>query len=369
MKILLTGGHAGSTAYAFIQELKKQKNEKWEILWVGSRSAIEGKNIPTYEKMVFPKIGVKYYPIFTGRLQRKFTLWTLLSIFKIPFGFIHAISLVAKINPNIVLSFGGFASYPVVIAAKIFRIPMILHEQTQEVGRANRYAGKLVDKIALARESSKKYFSKDKCVVVGNPVSSEMLSIKIKKKLSKPPVVLITGGSRGSTPINSLIEKSLETLLTRYKLIHQTGFVEYDKFEKVKKKLPSNLKKRYEIFPFKEPWNWNKYIQKADLVISRSGANTVSELMIAKKPTIFIPLPFAYLDEQRKNAEYAQKFGIAYIFDQKKQNAEDLLKLIEKVIKNWNKIIKRVENKKSPDENASKNLYRLVRAHIPSFRA
>lgn len=360
VKILLTGGHAGSTAYAFIQELRSVRKTKWEISWIGASLAMEGSRVPTYEKVVFPKIGVKYYPIFTGRLQRTFTFWTIVSLLKIPLGFLHGIILVSKLKPEITLSFGGYSSFPVVFASKLLGIPVIIHEQTQEVGRANKYSGIFADKIALARYESRKYFDRRRCVVVGNPISKEVKSVKPKNKMNHPPVVLVTGGSRGSVAINNLINNSLIEILKDFKLIHQVGFLQYGEFKEKKKALPKSLRMRYELFPFKEPWEWYKYLKKSDIIISRSGANTVSELLIIKRPTILIPLSISFLDEQKRNAQMAKKFGIARIINQNKATKTLLIKELSNIKNNYSTIVAEVAHKKSPDENSSKKLVELV---------
>ena len=112
-KIVLTGGHAGSTAYSVVQALKKSVGD-WEISFIGTKYAIEGKDTKTFEYSVFPKIGVKFYPIVTGRVQRRFSKWTLLSLLKIPVGILYAFKVLTTVKPDIVMSFGGFAAYPVV---------------------------------------------------------------------------------------------------------------------------------------------------------------------------------------------------------------------------------------------------------------
>src|SRR6185369_7004805 len=109
--ILLTGGHAGATAYAVTEEIISKKLN-WKLYFIGSTTAIEGKKIATYEEKVLPTLGVKYISITAGRVQRKFTFWTIPSLIKIPVGFIGAFYQLIKINPDIVLSFGGFVGFP-----------------------------------------------------------------------------------------------------------------------------------------------------------------------------------------------------------------------------------------------------------------
>ena len=178
-RIVLTGGHAATTALSVVEELNLRKDDGmyWEIYWIGAKSAVEGAQVPTLDAAVFPKMGVSFHPIFTGRLQRRLSLWTVPSILKIPVGFFHALALLIKIRPRIILSFGGFAAFPVVLSGWLLRIPIIIHEQTSSAGLANRMSAPFADKVALARKESIKFFSRKKSVVVGNPILAEIAKV------------------------------------------------------------------------------------------------------------------------------------------------------------------------------------------------
>ncbi len=359
-KIVLTGGHGATTAYATIQALKKSEKVKWKISWIGPKYAFEGKSVRTFEYKLFPKLGVDTYSIVAGRIQRKFSLWTIPSLFKIPIGFIHAFYLLLTIKPRIILSFGGYAAYPVVVIGWFLRIPIVLHEQTTAIGRANQHAARFARKIAIARIESLEFLPPDKTVVTGNPITDEVSAISPKLNLEKPATLLITGGSRGSVTINDLSEKILTRLLKKYYVIHQTGEFQKEKFVKIRKSMDASQRKRYSVYGIVDPSEMFKLLRKSDVVISRSGANIVSEIISSKRPSIFIPIPFTYLDEQNKNAVFAKKYGLAEVLKQEDATAETLLFEINKTVKNWNKIISRVKNKKSPDTFASNKLVELL---------
>ncbi|MBU0569586.1 UDP-N-acetylglucosamine--N-acetylmuramyl-(pentapeptide) pyrophosphoryl-undecaprenol N-acetylglucosamine transferase [Patescibacteria group bacterium] len=361
-KIVLTGGHAGSTAYAVVCELKKDKTIDWQIHWIGTAIAVEGKISPTYEKEVLPQVGVRFHHIITGRLQRKFTPWTIPSLLKIPLGFFQSLLLLIKLRPKIILSFGGFAAFPVVVSAWVLRIPVIIHEQTAISGLTNRLSARFAKHIALARKGSLAYFPKEKCQLTGNPLAPEIKKIKSKTSLQNPPVLLITAGSRGAVKINDLVDKILEKLLCDFSIIHQTGANQYQKFKNRKGRLEDIHKKRYQVYGFVKPWEWYELWNMADIIISRAGANAVSEIIFSKRPSILIPLTIN--DEQQKNAEFAKDFGIARVLKQKNTSADDLLKEIHKLKKDWNKIVDRVKNKKSPDINGAKNLVDLIKKEL-----
>lgn len=359
IRIVLTGGHAATTALATLDEIVRRSG-RWDIYWIGTKKAIEGKAVPTLESKIFSSKGIRSYSIIAGRIQVRFTFWTLSSIAKIPFGFIHALFLLLKIRPKIILSFGGFAAFPVVVAGFLLRIPVVIHEQTMAVGRANKYSSLFAKKIALAREESREYFPKEKCVVVGNPILTQIAEVKPKTEIGKPPTVFITGGSRGSQIMNELVVDVLEKLLKDFVVIHQVGFLDNRKIEKVKDSLAKELREKYEVYPMIDPMDLDGVYKRADVVISRAGANTVAEIVATKRPAILIPIPWSYQDEQAKNAEFAEKFGLAKVLNQEELTGDRLVEEIANLVDNWEEIITRTKNKKSPDIKAAKRLVDLL---------
>jgi len=232
------------------------------------------------------------------------------------------------------------------------------------VGRANKYSAPFVKKIALARAESLKFFPKDKCVVVGNPILPEIEKILPKERISSPPEILVTGGSRGSMAINSLIGEVLEELLSKYKLIHHTGEIDFPKFEKRRSRLAGAAKERYEVYSHIPAQDMPKILGKADILVARAGANTVSEAVAAKKPSILIPLPFSYLDEQTKNADFAEKYGVAKLLPQENLTGQKLLKGINETIESWQATLSRVKTRVSPDIGASGRLVSLIEEYL-----
>lgn len=363
-KILLTGGHAATTALATTEEIIRRDEGQWDIYWVGTKKAVEGSDIETLESKALPEMGVTFHPITAGRLQRKFTIWTIPSLAKIPIGFFQAFNAIRKIRPNVTLSFGGFASFPVVFWSWVFRIPVIIHEQTSAAGRANNLAAFFAKKIAVSRQSSVKYFPEGKIEIIGNPIMTQIKDIEPKEKISSPPSIFVTGGSRGSKRINELVKAILPDLLQKYYVIHQTGDIDKDEFKKIREGLSEKMKNRYELYSVIDPMQIDGVYKRADLVIARAGANTVSEVIAAKRPSILIPIPWAFEDEQRKNAMYAKDFGVAVVLDQETTTSELLFKEIKKVFERWSEIVSLVKNKKSPDLEASEKLVDIVEEYL-----
>lgn len=358
-KILLTGGHAGSTAYSLIQTIKT-KDASMEIVFVGASKAIEGKKIATLENNYFPKIGVRFIPIVMGRIQRKFTFWTIPSLIKIPFSFLHALFIIYKEKPDVVVSFGGFSAFPVVVMAKICGKPVIIHEQTFSAGRSNIASAYFADKIALARRESLKYFPQNKCVVIGNPISQEVVKSKNKKNSLMNNSILIAGGSRGSVFINELVKNIIPKLLKDFKIYHQTGEQSYPDFKSLRESLNPKIRKRYIVFSTVDMANWHRYLENSDIIISRSGANIVSETVYLNIPSIFIPISYSYKNEQYLNASYAKNLGLAKVYEQDSVNSDEIYREILKMSKNWKYLVNNAGKPRNDDSKASEKLYQLI---------
>src|SRR3972149_2512208 len=134
--VVLTGSHGATTALSVITEIEAQ-GLPWAIHFIGTKRAVEGKNVPTLESQVIKGQSLEFHSIISGRIQRRFTFWTIPSLLKIPVSFFQALFLLLKIKPKLILSFGGASAFSVIFAGKVLGIPSILHEQTSVAGRAN----------------------------------------------------------------------------------------------------------------------------------------------------------------------------------------------------------------------------------------
>lgn len=362
-KILLTGGHAGTTALSVI-EVMKEMHESWAIFWCGPKYSMEGSDKKTLEFRIFPKKDVTCVPITTGRLQRKWTRYTLLSILKIPVGFLHAILIMSRVKPDVVLSFGGFAGFPVVIAAWMYGIPTVLHEQTVAVGLANKLSSHFVNLVTLASSTSKSFFEGNEVRVVGNPILSSIKKIGRKQISRKDPVIFLTGGSRGARRINSIFEKITTTFLKDSKIIHQTGDIDYSHFHALRETFTDNMKKRYEIVSFIDPLMMGEMYKRADIVIARAGANTVHELIYLSKPSILIPIPWTRYNEQTKNAQLAQKVGVSIMIKESELTESVLESTIKELLKRPVKVSKLQKEIHDLDENASQSLVNILEKFV-----
>lgn len=340
MKVLLTGAHF-TPAQAVIEELRGVPNT--ELIYIGRKNTLEGDKAVSLESQVLPKLGVKFYPIFAGRLRRSFDIYTLFSLIKIPIGFIQSFYILTKENPDVVVSFGGYVGLPVVISAWLLSIPIIVHEQTLVSGFANTISNIFADKVAVSFDRDYS-FKKDKLIVTGNPIrqeiisptkkpSEEILKILLFAKKDKLPVIYITGGNQGSHIINETISKILPELTKEAVVVHQTGDSKFKDFDKLNE-LKNDLKhpERYVVLKWFSGEGQGYFLKHVDLAISRAGMNTLIELSYLKIPTITIPLPFVLKDEQTKNAKFFEGIGLGEVIPQSKLSPSSLLSQIKKML-------------------------------------
>lgn len=356
MKIAITGGHL-TPALAVIDELKKLPDT--EIIFFGRATAMEGNKTPSAESIVIPNLGIKFFAINTGRLQRRLSIYTLPSMGKIPIGVLQSLALLSKERPDAIASFGGYVAFPVVFAGWILGIPTITHEQTTKAGLSNRIIARFAKKIAVSWEKSKKNFPEGKTVLVGNPIRKEVLNIK-KTRTSKP-LIFITGGNQGAHAINDSVSDILKQLLESYEVVHQTGgnelYKDYEKLKAASSQLSKRLQNRYKLVKWLNTAEIAEVFSKASVLVGRSGANTVSEVSALGLPAIFIPIPWAAGDEQTENAKLLQEIGAAVILPQDRLTPKRLLNTINHVIENYKDFkLNTKKAKKFVNKHAAKEL-------------
>lgn len=337
-KIVITGGHL-TPAIASLNELKKRGYNK--IFWIGVKKNQARNNKKTAEFLTIVKEGIPFFSLTTGKLIRNWEFSTffygLKQLFLIPYGFVNALILIIKIRPVIVISFGGFLALPVVFWAKVFRIKIVTHEQTQILGLANKLIAKLAHKVLISWKSSEKFFPKSKTVFTGNPIRREILYSKsstLTRDFDKSrPILFVMGGNQGSHHINDKIFEILPKLLEDFNVIHQTGNSEatgdYTKALKIKESLNTYISLRYHVKDYIGSDEIGEALNSATIIVCRAGANTITELLATGKLSIIIPLPKSSYNEQVKNALLMESTGLGYYLPQKEEiNAEKLYQTI-----------------------------------------
>lgn len=344
MKLVITAGGGGH--FAPVLPILNALPKETQVLVIGRKYAFEGDSARSLEYQIAESLGISFKHLTTGRLQRRFTRHTVPSLFRLPIGLWQALQLLRQYQPDVVLSFGGYVALPVVVAASLLKIPIVLHEQTQEAGAANRLSSKFAKKICLSWPSSQKFFPKEKIVMTGTPLREEILrssdsQLKVElifQKNTTLPLIYITGGSLGAHAINILIEEKLAQLLKKYRIFHQTGdatrYQDFDRLKDLVETLSEDLQERYLVTKFVNPKDTGFLLKEATLVIGRSGINTVTELLYLGKPALLIPLPISQKQEQLKNAMLMKSVGLGQILEQNKASGQQLQEAIHSMVEN-----------------------------------
>jgi UDP-N-acetylglucosamine--N-acetylmuramyl-(pentapeptide) pyrophosphoryl-undecaprenol N-acetylglucosamine transferase len=361
MKIVVIGGHL-APALSVIEALPKDA----EVLFIGRKYALEGDNALSLEYKTITSLKIPFVGLNTGRLQRKVTKYTLLSLLKLPFGIVKSFLILIGFRPNVVVGFGGYVSIPVAFCAFLLGIPIVIHEQTMEAGLANRIISVFAKKICISWNTSIKYFPKNKTVLTGNPIRKFSVSeIKFSIFNNKLPMIFIVGGSSGSHAINVLMEGIAEKLLAKYNIVHQVGdahkYRDFDRLEKLRQNLPEPLRENYILQKLIDPSEIGDLFNLSSLVISRSGINTVTELVYFDKPAILIPLPFSQHNEQLKNAKFLEGIGLGVVLKQLDLNEKKLLETISKMFGKINDFkIDRSKCGNVPGKNTVQNVIAVI---------
>ena len=297
LKVILSGGGTGGHIYpaiAIANEMK-QRFPDTKFLFVGAKNRMEMDEVP--------QAGYQIEGLWISGIQRELTLRNLSFPFKLISSLFKSRKIINKFKPDVVIGTGGFASGPLLQMANFKGIPSLIQEQNSYPGITNKLLSKKANKICVAYDGLERFFPEDKIIKTGNPVRQDLLNIDSKREkaienfgLSKDKKTLfVLGGSLGARRINKLIEKELDFILNHnMQVIWQCGKLYYSKY-----KIYDNTK-NVQVHAFIN--NMDLAYAAADVIISRAGASTVSELCIVGKPVIFIPSPNVAEDHQTKNA-------------------------------------------------------------------
>ena len=297
LKFILSGGGTGGHIYpavAIANELKSRFPDA-EFLFVGAKDKMEMQKVP--------QAGYKIEGLWIAGLQRKITLQNAMFPFKLINSLWKSRSIIKEFKPNVVIGTGGFASGPLLQMANMLHIPTVIQEQNSYPGITNKILSKKANKICVAYENLERFFPKEKMVLTGNPVRQDLIDIESKRAEAiqyfnldaNKKTLLVLGGSLGARKVNQLIEKELKNFQAQdVQVIWQCGkfyFEDYNKYNGNSVQVLAFIDRMDLVYA------------AADIVISRAGASSVSELCIVGKPVIFIPSPNVAEDHQTKNAQ------------------------------------------------------------------
>ncbi|HET8626556.1 MAG TPA: undecaprenyldiphospho-muramoylpentapeptide beta-N-acetylglucosaminyltransferase [Thermomicrobiales bacterium] len=308
-----TGGHVGP-GLAVVAALRRRG--ALDLLWLGTRDGVE--------RGLAAEHGIPFRAIEAGKLRRYFSLRTAIDAGRVPVGVLQAAVALRRFHPDVVFATGGFVSVPTVVAAALLRIPSLTHEQTAQVGLANRINLRFADVLALPYEASRTNLPRiaRRVVVTGNPVRAEILAGDAAagaRRLGLDPAVptlYVTGGARGAHAVNTAVAALLPDLLDRCQVVHACGpraaNGDFARLTAAAEGWPPARRARYVVREFIGAELPDVYALAA-LVAGRAGAGTVAELAALGKPAILIPLPGTGGDEQTRNARLLADAGGAIL--------------------------------------------------------
>ena len=323
-KIILTGGGTAGHVTPNLALLPSLKEAGYEIRYIGSYQGIERKLIEN--------AGIPYDGISSGKLRRYFDLKNFSDPFRVIKGYAEAKRLLKHYQPDVVFSKGGFVAVPVVLAAKHYKIPTIIHESDMTPGLANKICIPSAARVCCNFPETIKYLPADKAVLTGSPIRAELLKGERASGLAYAhlkegkPVLLIIGGSLGSVAVNTAVRRILPRLLPSFQIIHICGKGNLDE-----SLIGTEGYVQYEYVdaPLKH------LFAAADIVISRAGANSICELLALRKPNLLIPLSAAASrGDQILNARSFEKLGYSMVLEEETLQDQLLLDTVNQLYDN-----------------------------------
>jgi UDP-N-acetylglucosamine--N-acetylmuramyl-(pentapeptide) pyrophosphoryl-undecaprenol N-acetylglucosamine transferase len=311
-RVILSGGGTGGHIYpaiAIANELKRRSTNT-KFLFVGALDKMEMEKVP--------KAGYKIEGLWISGLQRKLSLKNLSFPFKLISSLLKSRRILKKFKPDIVIGTGGFASGPLLYVAGMKGIPSLIQEQNSYPGITNKLLSKRANCICVAYDNLERFFPRDKIIKTGNPVRQDIIDSENKSNTAKAAfklneqkiTLLVLGGSLGAKRINQLIESELDTFKKHnVQLIWQCGKLYYNTYKIY------NNSKDVQVHAFLN--SMDLAYASADIIISRAGASSVSELCLVGKPTLFIPSPNVAENHQTKNAQAIVDQNAAIMIEEK----------------------------------------------------
>lgn len=315
-KIIMTGG--GTAGHVMVNKVLIPELIKsgWQIIYIGSHKGIEMEMIESLDS-------VKYYGISTGKLRRYFSVQNFLDVFRILKGIIEGWWLIGKHKPNVVFSCGGYVSVPVMIGSKIRNVKSIIRETDYTIGLANRICMPLADKVCY---TFKKELSHSKMINCGPIIRKNLImgskerGLQLLNFSGNKPIIMIQGGSQGSNRVNEVIRLCLKELLVSFDIIHLCGkgnidesidYVGYVQCEYAKEEMKD-------------------YYAAADIVVTRSGSNSLFECLLLSKPMVLLPLSRKISrGDQILNAKYAESLGVGIMILDEELSMQSLIDAID----------------------------------------
>lgn len=335
IKILFTGGGTGGHFYPIIAvaaEINKMVDEKN----IANVRMYYFSDAP-YDADALFEHQIAYQQVTAGKLRLGFSLRMPIDLIKMAIGVVQGFFAVFRLYPDVVFAKGAYASFPTLFAAKLLRIPVIIHESDSAPGRVTAWAGKFAQYIAVSYKDSFQYFPADKTAHVGQPIRPELEhpaqgGIEYLGLESGVPVIFIVGGSLGAQVINEKVLMALPELVEKYQIVHQTGRANLDEVTKRADHVlrDNQWKSRYHPFPFLNPLAMRMAAGVASVVITRAGS-LLFEIASWGIPALVVPITKSNNDHQRKNAFAYARSGAAEVIEEKNLTPHIIISEIDRV--------------------------------------
>lgn len=373
MRILFAGGGTGGHFYPIIAVVQAINDiiQREKIL----EAKIYFLSDAPYNKKVLFENGIIYKEIHAGKVRRYFSILNFLDAVKTGLGIIKALFTLYSIYPDVVFGKGGYASFPVLFAARILRIPIFIHESDSVPGRTNLWASKFAARIAISHEEASAYFPKEKTAYTGHPIRKEILTplsngaYEYLKLNPNVPTMLILGGSQGAMLINDTVLQALPELLKKYQIIHQAGAIHLETTLKLTGVILKDnpYGERYRVFGYLNDLSIRMATGISKLIISRAGS-TIFEIAAWGLPSIIIPITDSNGDHQRKNAFNYARAGACTVIEENNLTPHVLISEVEKIMSDKgisDKMAKNARDFYRPDaaETIAKEIIRLALQH------
>lgn len=368
MKIYLVGGGTGGHFYPLIavaEELRRLSEERGQdisLVYIGPEKYDAAE-------LLRLKISFAYCP--AGKWRRYTSFANLIDMVRMALGLVVAFVRLLFAYPDVVFSKGGYTSVPVVFAARLLRIPVVIHESDARMGRANELVVSYAQYIAVSYAHMTEKYPAGKTAYIGIPIRKEMRTpLPPEEVRSLPsgldanlPTIFVIGGSLGAEQVNLLVLQSLGLLLPRYNIVHQTGKTNYETVKELADGLVLDvaMRGRYMIFPFLDSKMMHKMLSVADVVVSRAGSGSIAEIALHGKPSVLIPIPEEISHDQRTNAYTYANMGGAEVIEQENLKEHLFVSVIENILDNSERYIAMSQSARAfAKEDAAERIARVL---------
>ena len=357
MNVIISAGGTGGHIYpalAIINKIK-EKEPNSEFLYIGTHNRMEKDIIPKHN---IPFETIEIYGFNRKKIFKNFK--TINCLFK---SYKKCKKIIKEFNPDVVIGVGGYVTAPVIYAASKLGYKTFIHEQNSVPGKTNLFLSKHATKIGVSLKNTINSFPTNKTIFTGNPCSEDAINIKpaLKSEFNlteNKKLVLFVMGSLGSSKMNEFLIKTMTLFNNKdYEILFVTGKDYYDHVKGV------NLPKNVKVVPYIE--NMTRIMKKTDVIVSRAGASSISEIIALKIPSILVPSPYVSDNHQYKNALELVNLKAAIMIEEKDLKTDELVKNIDLLIENKEKVLEMKENlsKLVVNESAT-NIYNIIKEMV-----